>query len=91
MRGGEAIETLSTQVDRDGPGWRLQRARTMPASTMIDDRHPVIPGNGVSGKGGGGGGDEHILIRRQPTIMVATTIASTLGLGTASRQRRWRE
>jgi hypothetical protein len=58
---------------------------------MIDDRHPVIPGNGVSGKGGGGGGDEHILIRRQPTIMVATTIASTLGLGTASRQRRWRE
>jgi hypothetical protein len=91
MRGGEAIETLPTQVGRDGPVQRLQRARTTPASTTIDHRHPVITSNGVSGEGGGGRGDEHILERRQPTIMVATIIAPTLGLGTASRQRSRRE
>jgi hypothetical protein len=90
MRGGETIETLSTQVGRDGPVQRHQRARTTPASTTIDDRQPVITSNRVSGEGGGGG-DEHILVRRQPTIMVATTIAPTLGLGTARRQRSRRE
>jgi hypothetical protein len=91
MRGGEAIETLPTQVGRDGPVQRLQQARTTPASTMIDYRHPVITSNGVSGEVGGGGGDKHILVRRQPTIIVATTIAPMLGLGTANRQRSRRK
>jgi hypothetical protein len=61
MGGGEVVEALPTQVDRDGSGWRLQRARTTPASTPINDLHPTIIGNGVRDQQSGGG-DKHILI-----------------------------
>jgi hypothetical protein len=89
MGGGEAVEALSTQVDRDGSGWRLQRARTTPASTPINDLHPAITGNGVRDQRSGGG-DKHVLIRRQLPRLVTTIIAPSLSLGTASRPRRWR-
>jgi hypothetical protein len=78
MGGGEIVEALPTQVDKDRSGWRLQRAGTAPASTSTNDLHPAIAGNGVRDQRCGG--DKHVLIRRQPPRLVTAIIAPSLGL-----------